>query len=312
MTANVFFAAGADLWAEYRPPLTRALASAGVPARLADRAPDPAAVDYIVFSPAGVVSDFTPFTRCKAVLNLWAGVEKLVPNPTLTQPLARMVIPGLTESMVEYVTAHVLRHHLGLDRFILNPGHLWAPDPTPPNARDRRVTILGMGELGTACATALASLKFGVTGWSRSPRSLPGVRCLSGTDRLAEALSCAEILVLLLPLTADTENLLNAARLSLLPPGAALINAGRGALVDDAALLGALDSGRLGHATLDVFRQEPLPPGHPFWSHPGVTVTPHIAAQTPVEEAARAIAENVRRGEAGEPFLHLVNRECGY
>ncbi|MFZ5709421.1 MAG: 2-hydroxyacid dehydrogenase [Pseudomonadota bacterium] len=312
MTVRVVFAAGADLWAEYRSPLEAAFRSAGLAVHLSDRASDPDAVDYIVCSPGGTISDFTPYRRCKAVLNLWAGVERLVTNPTLTMPLARMVIPGMTESMVEYVAANVLRHHLGLDRFIRNPAHEWNPEPAPPNARDRRVTVLGMGDLGSACATALAALNFNVTGWSRSARSLAGVDCLAGREALPAALGRAEILVLLLPLTDETRDILNARTLAMLPRGAMIVNAGRGALIDDGALIAALESGHVAHATLDVFRREPLPRDHPFWHHPGVTVTPHIAAKTPVGEASRMVAENIRRSESGEPMLNLVDRAKGY
>jgi glyoxylate/hydroxypyruvate reductase A len=158
----------------------------------------------------------------------------------------------------------------------------------------------------------LAHLGFPVTGWSRSPKQIDGLRCLSGEDGLRAALQEADILVLLLPLTPETENLLNADRLALLPPGAVILNPGRGPLIDDDALLAALDRGHLGHATLDVFRTEPLPPEHPFWAHPRVTVTPHIASETRPETAAEVIAENIRRGEAGQPLLHLVDRDAGY
>jgi glyoxylate/hydroxypyruvate reductase A len=302
---TILFAAPA-LWPEYQTALPQALAAAGVEARVVtEAAPD--RVDYIVYAPSAPLQDFTPFTRAKAVLNLWAGVERIVGNPTLTQPLARMVDPGLTEGMVEWVLGHTLRHHLGMDRHIVNPDRLW--DPTcPPLARDRPVTILGMGALGAAAATALKALNFPVTGWSRTPK--PG--CLHGAEGLVQALSTAQVLVLLLPKTAETEGLLNADRLALLPQGAVILNPGRGALIDDDALLAALDQGRIGHATLDVFRIEPLPGDHPFWSHPRVTVTPHIAADTRPASAARVIAENIRRGEAGEPFLHLVDRARGY
>ena len=122
----------------------------------------------------------------------------------------------------------------------------------------------------------------------------------------------ADLLILLLPRTAETENLLNADRLALMPEGAVIINPGRGPLIDDDALIAALDAGRIAHATLDVFRVEPLPPDHPFWAHPKVTVTPHIAADTRADSAAKVVAENIRRGEAGEPFLHLVDRARGY
>ena len=302
---TVLFAAP-SLWPEYHEALPRALAEAGIDADLVTEAP-PEAVDYIVYAPSSPLQDFTPYRRTKAVLNLWAGVERIVGNPTLTQPLCRMVDPGLTEGMVEWVVGHGLRHHLGMDRHIVNPGHVW--DPTcPPLARERPVTILGMGALGSACAEALRALNFPVTGWSRTPK--PG--CLHGADGLERALASAQILVTLLPKTAETENLLNARTLALLPRGAVILNPGRGALIDDDALLAALDRGQIGHATLDVFRVEPLPADHPYWTHPRVTVTPHIAADTRAASASRVIAENIRRGEAGEPFLHLVDRARGY
>ena len=310
---NVYFAAGAQLWPRYQAPLAQALAAAGVEAALSEAVPaDPAAVDYLIVANGGDVRDFGPFTGAKAVLNLWAGVEKLVGNDTLTQPLCRMVDPAMTESMVEYVTGHVLRHHLGLDRHILNADAVWMPETAPGPARSRSVTVLGLGELGSACARMLAALNFRVTGWSRTPKSLPGIRCLSGDAGLSQALAEAQILVLLMPYTAETENLLNAERIALMPEGAVVINPGRGPLIDDGALLAALGSGQLANATLDVFRVEPLPAEHPFWAHPKVTVTPHIAAETYPETAAVVVAENIRRAEAGEALMYLVDRSRGY
>lgn len=313
---TVLFAAPA-LWPEYSDALPDALRAAGVEGRIIQLdaiqsgAVAPGAVDYIVYAPSSPLQDFTPFTATRAVLNLWAGVERITGNPTLTQPLCRMVDPGLTEGMVEWVTGHALRHHLGMDRHIVNPGHVW--DATcPPLARERPVTMLGLGELGTACAQALSALNFPVTGWSRSPKQVPGIRCLHGQDGLRQSLATAQIVVTLLPKTPETENLLDAERLSWLPDGAVILNPGRGPLIDDAALLAALDAGRVGHATLDVFRTEPLPADHPFWAHPRVTVTPHIAADTRPGSASRVIAENIRRGQAGLPFLHLVDRLRGY
>ncbi|PKQ12463.1 MAG: glyoxylate/hydroxypyruvate reductase A [Alphaproteobacteria bacterium HGW-Alphaproteobacteria-1] len=310
MTANVLFAAGAEQWAIYRSPLLDALDRLGVAARVATDFPADE-VDYIVYAPGSAVQDFTPFTRARAVLNLWAGVEKIVGNPTLRLPLARMVDHGLTQGMVEYVTGHVLRHHLGMDAHILHQDGVWRPD-APPLARDRRVSVLGLGALGAACAQMLVTLGFPVTGWSRRPKEIAGLRCLTGEDGLGQTLAEADILVLLLPLTPETEKLLDAARLAFLPRGAVIVNPGRGPLIDDDALIAALDSGALGHATLDVFRVEPLPPDHPFWGHPRVTVTPHIASETRPESAAEVIAENIRRGEAGEAFLHLVDPDAGY
>lgn len=308
---EVFFTGGAGRWDVYRDPLAQALAEVGVAARLGDTAPDPTRVDVIVCGPGAAEFDFSPFVNARAVLSLWAGVEKLLANPTLTQPLARMVDPGMTEGMVEYVLAHVLRHHLGTDLDLARQDGHWQPR-SQRIARERQVTVLGLGALGRAVATALAALNFRVHGWSRTPRSLPGVICHAGPEGLLEALAAAEILVTLLPHTPDTEGLLDAHRLAALPKGAAIVNPGRGALIDEAALLAALETGRVGHATLDVFRVEPLPADHPFWAHAQVTVTPHIAAETRPVTATRVIAENVRRIAAGEPLLHRVDRARGY
>ena len=310
MPLTVYFAPTA-LWDAYRAPLRSALADAGLDAHLTQMAPDPAKVDYIVYAPSCALQDFTPYTRTRAVLSLWAGVERIVGNPTLTQPLCRMVDPGLTESMIAWVTGHALRHHLGMDAHIVNPDGHWAPHRVPL-PRERPVVMLGMGALGTACAKALTALSFPVTGWSVTPKDIPGIPCLAGEDGLAQALSGAQIVVMLLPKTPETENLLDARRLAMLPRGAFILNPGRGSLIDDDALLHAVDTGQVGHATLDVFRTEPLPQGHPFWSHPRVTVTPHVAADTKPETSAQVIAENIRRDQADLPLLYLVDRVRGY
>ena len=245
------------------------------------------------------------------MLNLWAGVEAVVGNPTLRVPLARMVDFGLTQGMTEWVVGHTLRHHLGMDTHILGQDGAWRKN-TPPLARDRRIGVLGLGTLGIAAGTALARLGFPVTGWSRSEKAVEGITCRHGEAGLRETLAQADILILLLPDTPATRDVLDAAAIARMPQGAVVINPGRGPLINDEALIAALDSGHLGHATLDVFRTEPLPPEHRFWVHPKVTVTPHIASETRPDTAAEVIAENVRRGEAGEPLLHLVNRDLGY
>lgn len=314
MPAAVFFAAPPHLWPVYAPHLRAALAEAGVAAEVSPEAPDPAAVDYIVWGPGGVIADFRPYSRARAVLNLWAGVERIVGNPTLTQPLCRMVDPAMTASMTEWVVAHVMRHHVGTDTHVLGQDGIWRHDDTalPPLAPERPVTILGFGELGQAAGRALAALGFPVTGWSRGAREVAGFRCLHGPAGLVQALNGAQVVVTLLPRTPETENMLNAGTLALLAPGAVVINPGRGQIIDDAALIAALDAGHLAHATLDVFREEPLPPAHPFWAHPKVTVTPHIAATTRPDTASRVLAENIRRAEAGEPLLHLVDPTRGY
>jgi glyoxylate/hydroxypyruvate reductase A len=309
---NILFAARSERWDQYETPLRQALSDVGLGDALLTTEAAPETVDYIVYAPNSEVQDFTPYTRLKAVLNLWAGVEDVVGNPTLNVPLARMVDEGLTDGMVEWVTGHVLRHHLGMDTHIHGQDGVWRAGSAPPLARDRTVAILGLGTLGSACARALATLNFRVLGWSRSAKDVDGVQTFHGSEGLKDVLHRAEIVVLLLPDTPATENTLDAEALALMPTGAVIINPGRGPLIDDDALLSALDAGQIGHATLDVFRTEPLPPEHPFWAHPRVTVTPHIASETRAPSAARVIAENVRRGEAREPFLHLVDRSLGY
>ncbi|MCT4557065.1 MAG: glyoxylate/hydroxypyruvate reductase A [Pelagimonas sp.] len=308
---NILFAAPQARWQEYEAPLKSALMATGLAYELATDMPAET-VDYIIYAPNSDIQDFTPYTRLKAVLNLWAGVEQVVENTTLTVPLTRMVdTEGLTQGMVEWVTGHVLRHHLGMDAHIVNPDHKWDA-VAPPLAPERRVCILGLGVLGTACARALIALGFDVSGWARSEKHIQGMTCHHGPDGLDAALNDAEIVVLLLPSTAETENCLNARTLDLLADGACVINPGRGPLIEDQALLDALDRGQIHHATLDVFRVEPLPRDHPFWSHPKVTVTPHIASETRPVTAAREIAQNIQRYERGDPLQHLVDRTAGY
>lgn len=305
---RVLFAAPGRYWAEWEPALR-----AACPEIQLCRDGDPASFDALIYAPGypetGATLDFAPFTRARLVQSLWAGVERIVTNPTLTQPLCRMVDPGLAQGMVEYCTGSALRAHLGMDSQ-LQDGQ-WRGDVVPPLASDRRVTVLGMGELGRAVAGALSTLGFGVTGWSQSGRAESGVPVLAGPD-LPQALARAEILICLLPDTAQTRDLLDAKALAMLPPGAWVINAGRGTLIDQDALIAALDRGHLAHAVLDVFRQEPLPADHPFWAHPGITVTPHISAATRADTAAPVAADNLRRAMAGQPLLHLVDRTRGY
>ncbi|MFH5773684.1 2-hydroxyacid dehydrogenase [Paracoccus sp. NGMCC 1.201697] len=305
---RVLFAAPARQWDEWAPALTSACPEMEL---CRDGAPD--SFDALIYAPGypedGATLDFTPFTRARVVQSLWAGVERIVTNPTLTQPLCRMVDPGLAKGMVEYCLGWAMRAHLGMDNYPQDG--VWRNGVVPPLASGRGVTVLGMGELGRAVSAALVALGFRVTGWSQSGRQVDGVEVLPG-QALPDALRRAEILVSLLPDTPETRNLLDAPRLSLLPKGAVIINAGRGTLIDEDALLHALDSGHLGHAILDVFRQEPLPADHPFWANPRVTVTPHIAADTRPETAAPVAAENLRRAMRGEPLLHRVDLTRGY
>ncbi|MGI3183841.1 2-hydroxyacid dehydrogenase [Nioella aestuarii] len=308
---TILFAARPDRWGDYEAPLNRAISDAGFTDFRVVTEAAPEEVDYIVYAPNSDLKDFSVFPRLKAILSLWAGVETIVGNPTITAPLCRMVDTGLREGMREWVTGHVLRYHLGMDAHINAEPGLWAPN-VPPLARNRTVAILGLGELGTACAEALLTFGFNVTGWSRSPKSIPGVNSFHGDDGLLACLSGAEIVVLLLPDTPATQNTLNAQTLAVMPRGSFVINPGRGPLIDDEALLAALDNGQIAHATLDVFRVEPLPAEHPYWNHPKVTVTPHIASETRPETAADIVAENIKRSEQGVELLHLVDRNAGY
>jgi len=311
MTLRVLFSARETTWADYAAPLPAALVARGLGATIST---DPAAgpFDYIVGTADGPVQDFAAHPQARAVISLWAGVEKLLANQSLTQPLVRMVDPeGLTAGMVEWVTGHVLRHHLGSDRHVTGQDGTWRPE-IPPLAAARPVAMLGLGALGAACARALAGLGFPVRGWSRTPKAIAGVQCHAGEAGLRAALAEAQIAVLLLPQTRATENLMDAERLGWLAPGAAVVNPGRGPLIDDGALLAALDAGRIGHATLDVFREEPLPPDHPFWAHPKVTVTPHVASATRPATAAKRAAEAIAALEAGDTPVGLVDRSAGY
>lgn len=307
----LFSSAPAD-WPLYEIPLRTALKKAGVNARLHNDLADPKSVDFIVWSPASPIQDFGPFTNLRAVQSLWAGVEKVIGNATLKVPLCRMADPSLTSSMVEWVLAHCLRYHLGIDEHILCHDGIWRNDVVPPMAQDRRIAILGLGALGSACVTALSHVGFRVSGWSKHQKTISGVDCFSGNDGIENVLRQAEILVLLLPLTAETENLMNAQRFDLMPKGSFLLNAGRGPLVVDDALIDALNSGRLRHATLDVFRQEPLPSTHVFWHHPGITVTPHVASHTRPETVSTIVVENIRRLIIGADLLHVVDMKAGY
>lgn len=275
---------------------------------------DPADVDYIVYNIDSGLTDFTPFTRLRAILNTWAGVERIVGHLTWPTgvPFTRMVEPGMTAGMAEYFTGHVMRYHLDIDRFQSDSAAgRWAKW-SPPLAEDRTVGILGLGELGMATAAMLAPIGFRLLGWSRSAKDLPWIECHHGEDGLQTVLSQAEILVVILPLTPETECLLNAETLAAMPAGACIVNAGRGPLIDDDALLDALARQHIRHVTLDVFREEPLPSDHGYWRNPSVTVTPHIASITRAKTACEAIVEQIRRDFSGERLLHVVDPGRGY
>ena len=181
-----------------------------------------------------------------------------------------------------------------------------------PPAPERTVGVMGLGYMGLHCAEALCFLGFRVRGWSRSTKHIEGIQCFTGREELPDFLEGCEILVCLLPLTSKTDGLLNYDLFAKLQEGACLLQAGRGEHLVEQDLLGALDSGKLREATLDVFRQEPLPQDHPFWNHPRIMVTPHVASLIDPLVGGRCIADNIKRFLAGELLIDLVDREQGY
>ena len=310
MTIKILFSANDENWKRYKAPLQDALDNKSLDYELG-RTITPCEVDYIIYAPSSSLQDFSPYTKLKAVLNLWAGVEGVTNNKTLNVPLARMVDSGLTDGMVEWVTGHTLRHHLGIDKHIHGQDGIWR-SYVPPLAKDRVITILGLGTLGTACGIALTRLGFNVRGWSRREKRVDGIICFYGDDQVDSSLMDADIVVLLLPDTPLTQNILNQHTLNLLKRGAFVLNPGRGPLIDDDALLAALETGQIEHATLDVFRIEPLPKNHQYWSNNKVTVIPHKASETRPRTASQVIAMNIKRAENGQKLLYLVDRENGY
>ena len=314
MTRTVLMSMEPEEMPVWRDAFERQIAVSDMDLTLLPDDAEPSDVDYIVYNVDGGIRDFAPFTRLRAILNTWAGVEAVVGHLDWPEhiPFTRMVDPGMTQGMAEYFTGHAMRYHLDIDRFVADSADGRWLKWSPPLASKRSVGILGLGELGQATANMLTGLGFDVTGWSRSAKAVPGVTCLHGAEGLKATLQAAEILIVILPLTDATRDILNADTLALMPKGACVINAGRGPLIDDAALLQAIDTGHIRHATLDVFRTEPLPQDHGFWRNPKITVTPHIASITRPETACMSILQQIRRDLDGKPLLHVVDRERGY
>jgi len=255
------------------------------------------------------------YPNLRLILSLGAGVNHVLDDPDLPAnvPIARIVDPaGLTAGMVEYAVLAVLRYHRCLDVYErFQREAKWKKLPIPDTGR-RGVGILGLGEIGGACAQAISAFGFPVAGWSRTPKSVDGVISYVGDGGLKPFLARTDILVCVLPLTAATRGIINADLLAALPKGAFVINIARGGHVVDSDLIAALDSGHIAGATLDVFQPEPLPSDHPFWRHPKVTMTPHIASLTNPETAVLPIVENLKRLKDGKPLINLVDRTTGY
>lgn len=229
-----------------------------------------------------------------------------------TLPVVRMVESGIIAGMVEYVSLAVLSIHRDWRTYLEQQRNAhWQAHRVYP-AGSRRVGVLGLGMLGRAVLERLSGFGFDCAGWSRSPQGIEGVACHAGPEQLQEFLMRTDILICLLPLTDSTRGILSKPLFEQLPRGATLINVGRGGHLVQQDLLRALEDGQLGQAILDVCEPEPLPPGHPFWTHPQVTLTPHIASMTQPETAVAAVIGNIKRHRQGLPMIGLVDRVSGY
>lgn len=280
--------------------------------RRSDEPGDPADVRYALVwnPPAGF---FARFPNLQLVINLGAGVDALVARDDLPPvPIIRISDPEMSRMMASFVLFAVLRH--ARDIPLLEQAQkrrMWHFIP-PRVAQDITVGILGLGELGGAAAAELVRQGFRVQGWSRAPRDLPGVTCVSGPQALDDFLAASEILVVMLPLTPQTRHLLDRDRLARLPAGAKLINVARGPIIDEAALIAALRSGHISQATLDVFEVEPLPADSPLWDMENVLLTPHLASIAIPRSAAAQVAANILRVQAGERPQNIVDPTRGY
>jgi glyoxylate/hydroxypyruvate reductase A len=297
--------------ARWRPLLARLMPEHEI--RFWPELSDPAAIEYaLVWQPEPGVLGRLP--NLKLIVGLGAGVDHLLRDPELPRhiPIMRLVDPYMTDAMSEFAVLQVLRlHRQDLDYLAQQRAREWR-ELEQKNAAERPVGILGFGTLGQDAGKKLKALGFPVAGWSRSAKAAKGFATHAGAAGLDALVAGSEILVCLLPLTAATEGILNKALFARLPRGAGLVNAGRGGHLVEEDLIPALDAGQLSGAVLDVAREEPLPPDHPFWRHPRIIVTPHIAAETHPPTAAAIIGEAIRRFETGLTVTNLVDWARGY
>ncbi len=266
----------------------------------------------VVANPAPATLQTLPNLRF--IQSLWAGVETLLYDATVPKeiPLARMVDPAMNTAMAETALWAVLSLQRGyFECAAQQTQRRWQSVPQP-RADEVSVAVLGLGQMGRAVAMRLVQNGYCVSAWSLNAATLEGVQTAHGDSALGQVLAAADIVVNLLPLTAATRGILNAQAFAAMRPGASLVNLARGAHVVDADLLAALNSGHLKRAVLDVFHTEPLPAEHPFWTHPQVTVLPHVAAQTDPRSAVQVVARNVGALRSGNSLFNLVNRVAGY
>ena len=258
--------------------------------------------------------EFKRYKNLKCIASLGAGVDHLLADPDLPAgiPIPRVVEHSMAQSMSEYVILAALNHCRQFETYRSDQSQkIWKPR-IPLLATDKRVGIMGLGQLGKDAAGKMHALGFPVSGWSRTPQNIEGVDCLAGSDALGVFLSQSRILICMLPLTPQTRGILNLQNFNRLPAGAYLINVARGEHLIESDLLSAIDSGHLSGACLDVFNEEPLPPDHPFWEHPKIIVTPHISSITYSKSVAPQIMDNYRRSRTGKALLHVVDPNRGY
>jgi len=268
--------------------------------------------DYaIVWAPPQAFFDEQP--QLQAAFNIGAGVDALLRlDIAPSTRLIRLDDAGMGVQMAEYVCHALIRHYRQMAGYASQQqSQRWEQRAIPARAQ-MPVGIMGLGVLGTRVARAVAQFEFPVNGWSRSAKHIDGVRCYAGAQGLGDFLAASRVLVSVLPSTPQTRALLNRSTLSRLQPGGYLINVARGVQVVEDDLLALLDEGHLAGAALDVFETEPLPPAHPLWTHPLVTVTPHVAALTLRADSVAQIAAKIADLKAGKPVAGTVDRQCGY
>ena len=311
MTDTLVFYSGPDPFDAWRDALAPHL-DGHVRIENADAVSDPDSVRFALvwMPPEGF---FDRFPNLELVINLGAGVDRLVARNDLPDvPITRLSDPEMGRMMASFVLFAVLRHAREIPHFEAAQARREWAYRHPRAATDITVAVLGLGELGALAATEIARQGFRTHGWATRPRELDGVTVHCGDDALPGVLAEADVVVCMLPLTPGTRERLDAQVFAAMKPGAAFVNVSRGEVVDEAALVAALQSGHLSGATLDVFAAEPLAPDHPLWSLPGVLITPHLASVALPKSAAPQIAANIRAVQTGGDVVNQVSRVRGY